>query len=171
MPEPLDSPKAAPAERSGASAPPSRFPWPPVLLIAALAGGVLLQRTWPLAWPGMNDLPARLIGWSFLVGGLALAAWALWTMVKGGAEFRPHAPATQLITSGPFRRFRNPIYLGDALILLGLADVTQNIWIVIMAAGFVAAVTWLAILPEERHLEERFGETYLTYKAGSRRWI
>ena len=44
-------------------------------------------------------------------------------------------------------------------------------WFVAAAAAFAALVTWLAILPEERHLERRFGKAYLDYKAKSRRWI
>ena len=79
--------------------------------------------------------------------------------------------ATTLVTSGPFRRFRNPIYLADCLILLGLAELTKNVWFVIGAVVFAVLVTWLAILPEERHLERRFGEAYLDYKAKSRRWL
>jgi len=83
----------------------------------------------------------------------------------------PHRGSDALVTSGPFARFRNPIYLGDTMVLLGLAELTKNVWLVAGAAGFVALVTWLAILPEERHLEARFGEAYRAYKAGSRRWL
>ena len=84
---------------------------------------------------------------------------------------RPDAGATALVTDGPYRRFRNPIYLADCLILLGLAELTKNVWFVAAAVAFVVLVTWLAILPEERHLERRFGAAYLDYKAKSRRWI
>jgi protein-S-isoprenylcysteine O-methyltransferase Ste14 len=42
---------------------------------------------------------------------------------------------------------------------------------VILALPFAVLVTWLAILPEERHLEERFGDAYRDYKARTRRWI
>jgi protein-S-isoprenylcysteine O-methyltransferase Ste14 len=83
----------------------------------------------------------------------------------------PDAPATRLVTSGPFRRFRNPIYLGEVMILLGVAELTHNIWFVVAAAAFGVLVTWLAILPEERHLEAVFGEEYRAYKAASRRWL
>ena len=55
--------------------------------------------------------------------------------------------------------------------LLGVAEVTKNVWFVMGAAAFALLVTWLAILPEERHLEKRFGEAYRAYKAKSRRWL
>ena len=171
MSPPTEQQATSPRKPGPGATPPSHFPWPPVLFLAAAVGGWLLQRMWPLAWPGLNDTPAKLIGWSFVVGGFGLAGWALLTMLRGGGEFRPHAQATVLITHGPFRRLRNPMYLGYVLILLGLADMSQNIWIAILTPAFALAVTLLAILPEERHLEERFGGDYLDYKAQSRRWL
>lgn len=168
MPPPIvEKPSAA----DGGYRKPSEFPWPPALFLATLVGAWALQRTWPLSWPGLNDAPARTIGWGFVVAGFAIAGWALWTMLRGRAEIRPHAEATVLVTSGPFRRFRNPMYLGYALILLGLADTSQNIWIAILTPIFALAVTWLAILPEERHLTDKFGDAYREYMAHSRRWI
>lgn len=150
---------------------PSHFPWPPVLFLSAILSGWLLQKAWPLTWPGLNDPPAKFIGWAFVVGGFGIAIWALATMMRQSAEFRPHAEATVLVTSGPFRRFRNPMYLGYAMILLGLADAAQNVWIAMMTPVFMVAVTWLAILPEERHLDAKFGDAYRSYKERTRRWI
>ena len=83
----------------------------------------------------------------------------------------PHRQADLLVTAGPFRIWRNPIYMGEMLILLGLAQVTYNIWFAILAPVFALAVFKLAILPEESHLEARFGETYLDYKSRTRRWF
>lgn len=150
---------------------PSEFPWPPVLFLIAVVAGWGLNKSWPLTWPGLDDLPARAIGMGFIVAGFAIAGWALVTMLRGRAQIRPHAEATVLITNGPFKRFRNPMYVGYALILLGMSDNSQNLWLAIMMPLFVIAVTWLAILPEERHLEAKFGDAYREYKATSRRWI
>ncbi len=168
MPPPIvEQPEGA----DGSFAHHSEFPWPPVLFLLAVVTGWLLQRTWPLPWPGMNDVPARTIGWGFFILGFGIAGWALYTMLRGRAEIRPHAEATVLITEGPFRRFRNPMYVGYALILLGMADTSQNIWLAVLLPVFVGAITWLAILPEERHLEAKFGDAYRAYKETSRRWI
>ena len=57
------------------------------------------------------------------------------------------------------------------MILLGAAELTKNIWFVVCAALFAILVTVLAILPEERHLEARFGDDYREYKSRSRRWL
>lgn len=150
---------------------PSRIPWPPLLLVAAIAGAWLAGRIWPVAWPGIDDLPARLIGFGIGAAGLALAAWAIATMASARVNIRPDRPATGLVTTGPFRIWRHPIYMADSMILLGLAQATFNIWFVVAALLFGLAVRLLAIAPEERHLEERFGATYLAWKAHTRLWF
>ena len=61
--------------------------------------------------------------------------------------------------------------MGEVLVLLGLAQATGNIWLAIVAPPLAALLLVLAILPEERHLEARFGEEYLVYKERTRRWF
>ena len=150
---------------------PSDIPWPPLLLLTALVAAWLLGRAWPLPWPGLDDLPARVIGYGVGLAGIALAAWAIVTLARAGTTVRPDRGSDTLVTTGPYARWRNPIYLADAMILLGLAELSHNIWLAILTPVFAAAVTWLAILPEERHLETRFGDAYLAYKTRARRWL
>jgi protein-S-isoprenylcysteine O-methyltransferase Ste14 len=150
---------------------PTSLPWPPILLIAVVAAAVLLGIFAPLPWPGLSDLPARVVGIGFGAAGVALLVAAVLTLRRHGTTVQPHVGATALVTTGPFSFFRNPIYLADALILFGVAEITSNIWFVIGALVFGVLVTWFAILPEERHLERRFGQAYLDYKAKTRRWL
>ncbi|MGQ0671741.1 MAG: methyltransferase family protein [Hyphomicrobium sp.] len=151
--------------------PPTRVPWPPLLLVAVFAGSWLLGRTVPLAWPGVDDPAARAVGLFLGALGFALIAWAAVTFRRHGTTILPNSSAAVLVTDGPFRWRRNPIYLGDVLIFLGIAEVTKNVWFVGGAAVFAILVTWLAILPEERHLETRFGDAYRDYRNRTRRWI
>jgi protein-S-isoprenylcysteine O-methyltransferase Ste14 len=150
---------------------PSRIPWPPLLLVGVVAGAIVLGYFAPLPWPGLDDWPARAVGLGLGVTGIVLLVVAILTLRRHGTTVLPDVGATRLVTSGPYRRFRNPIYLADGLILLGLAELTKNVWFVIGAALFALLVTPLAILPEERHLERRFGKAYLDYKAKTRRWL
>ncbi len=150
---------------------PSRIPWPPILLIGVLAAAVVLGHLRPLPWPGLDDWPARAVGLGLGAAGIVLLIASILALRRNGTTVLPDVGATALVTSGPYRRFRNPIYLADCLILLGLAEITKNVWFVIAAAVFAVLVTLLAILPEERHLERRFGEAYLNYKAKTRRWL
>lgn len=150
---------------------PSAVPWPPILFAAALGAGFLLGRLYPLPWPGLDDLPARVLGYAFGAGGIVLIAWGIIAMHRARTNIRPDRAADRLVTAGPFRIWRNPLYMGETLVLMGLAQATGNIWFVIAAVGFALGVLWLAILPEERHLEARFGEAYLAYKGRTRRWF
>jgi protein-S-isoprenylcysteine O-methyltransferase Ste14 len=150
---------------------PSPFPWPPVLFAATLLAAWLLGRAMPLSWPGLDDTPARVIGVGFGVVGLAFILWAAWTLYRARTTIMPHKRVDHLVTSGPFRLRRNPIYLGEVFLMLGAAELTKNLWFVLLVPLFMAAVTWLAILPEERHLEARFGDDWRAYKAKTRRWI
>lgn len=150
---------------------PSRFPWPPVLWFGLMGCAWLAQKMHPLTWPGVDDTAARVIGWGLGLAGLLLFAWALRTLNAANTTVLPDKGADVLVTSGPFRRLRNPIYLAQVLVMLGLAEITKNPWFIAMAFVHAIAVTQLAIIPEERHLEARFGADYLDYKTKSRRWI
>lgn len=150
---------------------PTAFPWPPVLLILCAVGAWLFGRWSPLPWPGIDDSAAQIVGYSFGVIGMALIAWGIITLRRHNTTFQPHQGSTNLVTTGPFSVLRNPIYLGDVFVFFGIAEVTKNIWFVMFGVVFALAVTWLAIRPEEAHLEARFGDAYRDYKAKTRRWI
>jgi protein-S-isoprenylcysteine O-methyltransferase Ste14 len=150
---------------------PSAVPWPPILFAGAIAAALLLARIFPLAWPGLDDMGARVLGYAFGLAGLALTSWGLVTLYRARTNILPHKAADRLVVEGAFRFRRNPIYMGEVLILLGLAQATGNVWFAVMAPIFAVAILQLAILPEELHLEARFGEEYLDYKARTRRWF
>jgi protein-S-isoprenylcysteine O-methyltransferase Ste14 len=147
------------------------FPWPPVLLVAAVAGSWALSRLTPLRWPGTDDTASHVIGYAFGIIGLSLAVWAILTLRRAGTTVMPDGVSTALVTSGPYTRLRNPIYVGDTLLLLFAAEITKNLWFAVAALVFVVAVTALQIIPEERHLSAKFGDAYEAYRARTRRWI
>jgi len=150
---------------------PSRIAWPPLLIAAALATAILMGQLYPLPWPGLNDLPALIVGYGLGGLGLALAGWGLVTLHRANTTVLPHKEVKRLVTHGAFGFRRNPMYMGEVLIFLGLAQATGNVWMAIVAAPLALLLLVLAILPEERHLEARFGEEYLAYKARTRRWF
>jgi protein-S-isoprenylcysteine O-methyltransferase Ste14 len=131
----------------------------------------LLGRAVPLRWPGLDDLPARAVGYGFGVAGVLLVVWSAATLWRARTTVRPDRAAVRLVTTGPYRYGRNPIYAGDTMLLLGFAQLTLNVWFVIAAAVFLLAVLTLAVIPEERHLETLFGDEYRTYRERTRRWI
>jgi protein-S-isoprenylcysteine O-methyltransferase Ste14 len=152
-------------------APPSAVPWPPILLLAAVAVAVALGYAVPLSWPGQGDAAASMVGIALGMGGLVIFAWAAWTLHRHGTTILPDKATDVLVTDGPYRFRRHPIYIAHALILLGIAELTRNVWFAAMALPYLALVTWLAVLPEERHLEARFGDAWRAYRDRTRRLI
>ncbi len=103
--------------------------------------------------------------------GLGLDLWAMVTMQRCKANILPHRPATALVTSGPFAWSRNPIYLGNTLALIGAGLAFSNLWFLPAAALAAFAVLRLAIRREQRHLAERFGPAWETYRGQTLRWF
>ncbi|MDJ0627729.1 MAG: isoprenylcysteine carboxylmethyltransferase family protein [Rhodobacter sp.] len=141
---------------------------PPVWLLICLA------LTWWLAGVA-PDLSfgawARWAGPILVVAGIALMAAAIWQMNRAKTTVIPHQDPTSLVASGIFRYSRNPIYLGDALILTGLI----LRWDAVLAVPLIPAFVWVIhmrfIRHEERRLEERFPTDFDAYRAATRRWI
>ncbi|MCY1303944.1 hypothetical protein D3C71_2066730 [compost metagenome] len=83
----------------------------------------------------------------------------------------PYRSATCLVTYGPFRFTRNPIYLGYTLMMVGFGLATLNPWFFITAIAAVMLTTVFAIRNEERHLLSRFGFEFERYCRHTSRWI
>ena len=143
---------------------------PPVWLAAFAA----------IAWAQSTYLPAGLDfggAWSDLAGGL-LVGGGLVLMAMAFVEFRrhrttviPHLTPTAMIQSGIFARTRNPIYLGDALILAGLI----LRWDAVLSLPLVPIFVWVIerrfILPEEDRLRRTFRADFARYAQKVRRWV
>lgn len=153
------------------SEPANIFPWPPALFAGAIAAACSLTELSPLPWPGLDDAPAHWVGVGFGVAGLLLIVFAVKALVEHRTTVLPNRASTALVTTGPYVRFRNPIYLGEVLLLFYGAEITKSIWFVAAALAFGVLVTVLQIIQEERHLEATFGGAYLDYKSRTRRWI
>jgi protein-S-isoprenylcysteine O-methyltransferase Ste14 len=79
--------------------------------------------------------------------------------------------ASSLVTSGVFEYSRNPMYLGMALILLGLALMFNVIGGSLFTLLFTTYITKFQIKPEEEVMERLFGEDFLKYKQNVRMWL
>jgi len=103
--------------------------------------------------------------------GLGVMMWAWWLFRKSGTPTRPTHQATALVTSGPFRFSRNPMYLAIVVIMLGLAVWVGSLPMLIAPVGFFAFMSLVFIPYEERRLRETFGDAYLSFAQRVRRWI
>lgn len=153
---------------------PNSFPWPPVLYGAAILAAMALQRLLPLPYPAPDGPLAGWlcpVGWALLVVGAGFDLSAMATMARARANILPHRAATALVESGPFAISRNPIYLGNTLMMVGAGLGFGNPWLIVTGLMAAVLVLKLAILREERHLEALFGPAWLAYRGRVRRWI
>ena len=148
---------------------PLRRPLPPfwffVSLILMTALHVLASGPRLLAWPwrGLGILP--------LAPGFLFIFWANALFAKHGTEVKPFRESSALITEGPFRVSRNPMYLGGLSVFLGVAILFGTCTpFLVLPVAFVA-LTVLFIEPEEQAMERQFGDEFREYARRVRRWI
>lgn len=144
-----------------------KFP-PPFVYAAAVVGGWLLNRRWPLPIGGGL--------WS--VGAwLFVALWAALTFSSFGLFWRrrnaiiPNRPANTLVIVGPYRFTRNPMYLGLALLTGALGIFLNTWWPIVLLVPALAVIRLAVIAHEEQYLRRRFGAEDDAYTRDVRRRI
>ncbi|WP_421851225.1 methyltransferase family protein [Oricola sp.] len=151
---------------------PSAFPWPPVIYAAALVAGWLLHLAIPLPWiGGMAAEILFAVGVLAICGGLAIDLAAMRYLARAKTTVLPHRRADHLVTGGIYAVTRNPIYLGNTLLVISAGLVSGIAWYFVLAFLAAYATQRLAIAREERHLELHFGKAYRDYKKRVNRWI
>ncbi len=121
-----------------------------------------------------SDIPARgtlaaVIG----LAGLVVAAVAFFQFRRVGTTPNPRKPyeSTTLVVTGMYRYSRNPMYLGDVVILVAWALWLANAVPFVFLPLFVLYINRFQIAAEERALEARYGSAYAVYRRAVRRWL
>lgn len=150
---------------------PSRTPaLPPPLLVALFFAAAYVahrQHPTPLLGGDLNLIPAL---WLSLAGLLLFLA-ALRTLRKAGVSPNPYKLPETLVTTGPYLRSRNPIYLAFVCLYLGGACLLNSVWPLALFPLMIVAMNRLVITREEAALRARFGDEYGAYAARTRRWV
>jgi protein-S-isoprenylcysteine O-methyltransferase Ste14 len=147
-----------------------RFPPPLVFLIFILVGVVLQRAVRPLTITVGRELRVT-VGAVIIAVGVCLFVLALVLFRRTGQSPRPWKPSPELIAHGPYRFTRNPMYLAMTLFVLGLGIALNDLWVSLFAPVSLLAVHFIAVLPEERYLAEKFGDSYRGYVARVRRYL
>jgi protein-S-isoprenylcysteine O-methyltransferase Ste14 len=103
--------------------------------------------------------------------GTSIAGWGLLTFRRAHTTTVPGKASSQLVTWGPYRFSRNPMYVGLTLAYLGEAGILRQVWPVILLPLTIMYVNWIVIPLEESKLREVFGEEYERYRTRVRRWL
>ena len=142
---------------------------PPIVYLTSIVIGTLIQLARPLPLlPGTLAMP---LGASVIVVAIALFSYAVGRFRAAGTPVPARKPTTVIVSTGPYRFSRNPIYLAFSLFQLGLAIWVNSLWLMATLVGAVAVIHYVVIPREEEYLERRFGAEYLDYKRTVRRWL
>jgi protein-S-isoprenylcysteine O-methyltransferase Ste14 len=146
---------------------------PPLILAAALVLGLILNFAWPakfLAREFSAEFSAP-VGVFVILSALAIAGLAVREMIGAGTPLDVRKAPSRIVTSGIFRRSRNPIYLGMILLYAGMAILLNSLWLLVLVPVLAVILQKGVIEREEAYLERNFGEEYRRYKAHVRRWV
>jgi protein-S-isoprenylcysteine O-methyltransferase Ste14 len=142
---------------------------PPLLYGAALIVALVLHWLWPM--PILGQAVALWPGLALAVLGVVIGIWGRRTMDAAGTNINPALPTTAIVTAGPFRFSRNPLYLALTLFYLGLTLAFNTWWGLVVVVPLLIIMHRGVVLLEERYLERKFGEVYRQYRAKVRRYL
>ncbi len=134
---------------------------PPLIYLPFLVVGLLLHFLWlrlslfPVAWL------AQAVGWTLLGLCAFLFTWCIRTFSKSGENIRVETPTYSLVTEGPFRYSRNPMYVGLTLTYVSVCLIF-NSWWPLLLLPIVLSIKHCRVIKRE--------EAYLDYRARVRRW-
>ena len=138
-----------------------RFP-PPLIFLVFFFAGIFI----PWGFSGSPPFGIALIALSLLI-----FVWGVTTMARARTEIMPHRPASALVTNGPFRLSRNPLYVSMAIGYLGAAVWTGRLGAIALLPVAIAVLRKVVIAREEAYLRRRFGDEYAQYQKRVRRWL
>ena len=142
---------------------------PPLIYAGALVLGLVANKLYPMAF--LPRAVSRVLGLPLIFGGLAIGLLGFREMRRAETYVDPYKPATAIVTEGPYRFTRNPLYVGMTLVYSGITALFNAFPAAMLLPLALTAMRGGVIEREERYLERKFGDEYLAYKARVRRWL
>lgn len=142
---------------------------PPLIFAIPLIAGLVANWLRPLPVSETGQL--LWIGIPIVTLGFFLAAAAMFNFKRAKTAIVPYSPTTSIVSSGPFRFTRNPMYVSFILIYTGLSLAANTLWPFFLLPLAVVVLRRGVIDREEKYLERKFGSSYTDYKSRVRRWI
>ena len=142
---------------------------PPVIYLGCLLLGLVADYFSPFAL--LSQTLQYVIGIALIAVASLIAALTFVAFHRARTSPDPYKADTALVTTGPFRYSRNPLYLAAAILYLGVAITVDSVWMVLALVPALGLINAGVIAREELYLEAKFGDDYTGYKAAVRRWI
>lgn len=142
---------------------------PPTYLMLGLLS--IVATHFVLSGPRLVFGPWRLLGVPLVAAGAAVSVVADSLFKRHKTEIKPFRESRLVVSEGPFRFSRHPMYVGFTALLLGFAVLAGTLvpLLIVPVAGWLFQTRFM--VPEERHMEEQFGQEYRRYRASVRRWL
>src|SRR5262249_27833225 len=137
--------------------------------LIAVAPGPVVPLVVPLPFPPLTL--AVPLGVPLVAVAIALFSSSVAKFRTAGTPVPARKPTTAIVSTGPYRFSRNPIYLAFSLLQLGIAIWVNSLWLLVTLVGAMALIQYVVVPREEQYLERRFGTQYREYKASVRRWL
>lgn len=142
---------------------------PPLIYGVAFGLGLVGQVVFPVAF-----LPHTLAVWVgilLILVSIAIALAAFRALARAKTPFDARQPTTALVTDGAFQYSRNPMYLSMTLLYLGIAALTNALWLLLLVVPLLVVIQCGVVVREEQYLAGKFGEAYQRYTRQVRRWL
>ncbi len=147
-----------------------RFP-PPLLFVAGLGVGVVLDRYGRVPSVGPAYAATQIAGIALVVVGLAIVYAGIITFRRARTAVYPNRPATVIVQHGVYGWTRNPMYVGMTVFYVGAALLLHSLGALVLLPVVLRLLYVRVIVREERHLHAAFPDEYAAYCRRVRRWL
>lgn len=150
-----------------------KCPPPLIMTVSALLAWLVSQRPLSFLQQQLADVESLMWPSVFFLAGTGLALAGVKEFHQYQTSVNPLDPnqASRLVKTGVFQFTRNPMYLGMLVVLLGWADLLDNLLAFSGALLFFLYISVFQIKPEEQVMVEKFSDEYLDYCRQVRRWL
>lgn len=142
---------------------------PPLWTLGFIGLSWALSRLFPI----FNISHRASLSVGLILAALAIAAmlWSALTLRHHRTTFIPHRQASHLVTAGPFRFSRHPIYVADLILLLASGFLMSSGWAFLFTPLLALILRQVFMIPEERMLQKTFPEEFRNWSTSVRRWL
>lgn len=144
---------------------------PPIIYALTFLAAVFIQKKVPINDSLFHRQVTKIVGVGLLIIALFFLLRSLIQFALSKNTLVTIMPTHSLQTNGIYNITRNPMYLGLAIVYLGISCLIGNWWNIILFPFLLLIIQQYMINREEKYLERRFGQVYLDYKLKVRRWL